>query len=434
MAVITELIIILACLVLSAFFSSSETAMLRLRPHDVDRDARGSSGPAVLAARDLLRQTSRLLITILLGNNLVNILGATVASALAVHYLGPEGGIFLATVVMTLTVLVFGEVLPKAIATRNPRRVAYFVSLPLYLVHQLLRPIHFAFDRFLEPVVRRAVGAREVEVSIVGEDLMEMARRSRARQPSGSPLAIMGSVARAAEMTVSDIMVPRAEIFALPVETPASELLEHMMAERYTRVPVYSADGVDHVLGVVHLKDVIELVRSGETDIHPAVKPVLRVPERKPILRLLADMQRSFMHVAIVKDEFGITMGMATQEDILEELVGEIRDEFDTEELQTIRPLPEGGYQVLGRVKVMDFNRQTGWSVEAERGDTMGGLVFNTLGRSPRKGDRLEIGGYELVVDDVSGARLSRLSVFEKGWMDKGDGRSEGAVERGDGR
>jgi putative hemolysin len=137
------------------------------------------------------------------------------------------------------------------------------------------------------------------------------------------------------------------------------------------------------------------------------------VPERKPILRLLADMQRNFVHMAVVKDEFGVTLGLVTQEDILEEIVGEIRDEFDREELLTIRELPGGGFQALGRLKVADFNRETGWEVPAQRGDTLAGLVWNALGHAPRKGDLVRVPGYEFTVADISGTRITQVRVRE---------------------
>ena len=155
-------------------------------------------------------------------------------------------------------------------------------------------------------------------------------------------------------------------------------------------------------------------MRSNGADLQGILKPVLRVPERKLILRLLGDMQRGFVHMAIVKDEFGVTEGLLTQEDILEEIVGEIRDEFDREELLTIRPLPDGSYQALGRVKVLDFNRETGWQVPAERGDTLSGLLFNLLGRAPRKGDKFDVPGYEISAADVSGTRVTRVRVRER--------------------
>ncbi len=415
----TLLVIVGVCLVLSAFFSGSETALLRLSTHDVEEEVRELRGPQAIAARDLLGHTSRLLVTILLGNNLVNILGASAAAALAMQLLGEQTGIVVATAVMTVLVLVFCEVLPKALAARNPRRIGFSVALPIYVLHQLLRPVHMVFDRLVEPVVRRLVPADEGESQAATETILRLARASQSGNGNGAgdheatPLAIIGATAGAAEMTVEEIMVPRAEIVAFAASTDPAELLESVLEERYTRVPVYD-ESIDDVLGVCHLKDLIGLVRRGDDGrLSEILKPVLRVPERKPILEILTEMQRAFVHMAIVKDEFGLTLGLCTQEDVLEEIVGEIRDEFDREELQTIRPVGDE-YDVLGRIKVLDFNRASGWEVPAERGDTLGGLVFNTLGHAPQQGERILIRGFVVTVPGVSGSRITRVRIVRR--------------------
>lgn len=407
------------CLLLSAFFSGSETALLRLPRHEVESEE--SPSLSGLAARDLLRNTSRLLVTILLGNNLVNILAASAAGALAMQWLGPQRGLLVSTFGLTLVVLIFCEVLPKSVAARHPRRVGFAVSLPVYLLHWCLRPLHLIFDRIVEPVVRR-VGPEQ------GEDLgrdsaseaLRMARASQGQagngKPEATPQAIIGAAARAADMTVGEIMVPRTEIFAFPMDTPPDELLKEMLRERYTRVPLCDGEvdePLDAVLGVCHLKDLIQLTR-GETEydnMEFILKPVLQVPERKPILELLTDMQSKFIHMAIVKDGLGATMGLCTQEDILEEIVGEIRDEFDLEEQQTIRRLNENSYEVHGYLKVLDFNRASGWEVPAERGESIGGLVFNTLGHAPQQGERADLPGFQITVTGVSGTRITRLRI-----------------------
>jgi putative hemolysin len=229
----------------------------------------------------------------------------------------------------------------------------------------------------------------------------------------GNPLAIIGATSHAAEMTVNEIMVPRTEIVAFQRDIPPAELLQKVLEDRFTRVPIYE-ESIDDVMGTVHLKDLVKLVGSEGEDLLTILKPVLRVPERKPILRLLADMQRGFIHMAIVKDEFAVTQGLVTQEDILEEIVGEIRDEFDSEELLEIRRLADGSYEALARVSVLDFNRESSWEVPAERGDTLGGLMFNTLERAPRKGELVEMAGYSLRCLDVSGTRITRVQVMEK--------------------
>ena len=429
MTVIASIVAILVCVALSAFFSSSETALFRLRSHDLDAEANNEgAGPSAVAVRQLTSSSSRLLVTILLGNNIVNILGASVASALAIQWLGFDVGVPVSTAIMTFVILIFAEILPKAVAARHPRGVAITVGLPLYIFHQLLRPLHALFDRVIDPIVRRATGGADSSGGLSPEEVLRVAREVRDEADEGSPLAIMGATSEAANLNVTDIMVPRTEIEAQPADLPPEDLLEKLLEGRYTRIPIYGED-IDTVLGIIHLKDLIKLVNAGGQEVSSVLKPVLRVPERKPILRLLAEMQRAFCHMALVKDEFGVTQGLVTQEDILEEIVGEIRDEFDSEELFTIRRLADGSYEVLGRVTVLDFNRESGWSVPAERGDTLGGLVFNTLEHAPRKGEIIEVPGYEFVCVDVSGSRIARVHVREKSEQsgeDEGSGSSSG--------
>lgn len=431
MTIVASILAIIICLALSAFFSSSETALFRLRSHEMEEEMEGSKGPAAMAVRELTSSSSRLLVTILLGNNIVNILAASLAAALAVRLLGFDMGVPVATGIMTILVLIFAEILPKAVAARHPRGVAIAVGLPLYIFHQLLRPIHAVLDRAIDPIVRRATGGVDSNSGLSPEEVLRFAREVRDEEGEGSPLAIIGATSEAAEMHVSDIMVPRTEIEAYSVQTPVGELLDAMLAGRYTRVPLYSED-IDDVLGVAHLKDLIKLVKAGDEDIQAVLKPVLGVPERKPILGLLAQMQGAYCHMALVKDEFGVTQGLVTQEDILEEIVGEIRDEFDSEELFTIRQRNDGSYEVLSRVSVLDFNRESGWQVPAERGDTLGGLMFNTLERAPTKGESVNVPGFVIRCIDVSGSRIARVHIQEQAGAasENGNGRGKGSRER----
>ena len=414
---VTYLLILLVCLIGAAFFSAGETALLRVRRAELEEDAKTARGPAVLAARELHQSMQRLLVTVLLGNNVVNILGAAVASALAIHYLGEEKGIIVATIVMTIVTLLLGEVMPKAFAASRPKRVAYAVALPLYLLHQLLRPLHILYDRLIDPLIERLAGGADTAPQVSStEELMRLARG--AADVSGSPSAdrpigIIAAAARATDMTVADIMVPRTEVVAYSVDTPPGGLLKSVLEEGYTRVPIFEGS-IDRVLGVAHLKDLVEMERDGKADLRRILRPVLQVPERKQILQLLTDMQNAFVHFAIVKDEFGVTLGVVTQEDILEELVGEIRDEFDRDELLRIQQVAPGRFQALGRVKVRDFNRQTGWKVPSESGDTLAGLVFNTLGRTPRRGESIRLPGYEIVVTELSRNRVSQVQIIDR--------------------
>ncbi len=415
MEVLAYLLFVVACLVLSAFFSGSETALLRIRRHDLDRDVREAHSPGAVATRDLLKNTSRLLVTILLGNNIANILGASIASALAVAALGPRWGITVSTIVMTFTVFLVCEVFPKAIAARHPRRISYLVALPLYLFHRALWPLHAVYDRLIEPMVRRYARGSDASAFDGNAELMRLARETADEYGDpGTPVGIIGAAARAADMTAEEIMVQRTEIVAYPVTTLPAQVLDEILKEGYTRVPIYE-DEIDKILGVAHLKDVIDLVRNDpDSDLHRILKPTLKIPEKKPILDLLAEMQRVFVHLAIVQDEFGVTQGLVTQEDILEELVGEIRDEFDRHELESIRHVADGRYQALARIKVTDFNRETGEQIETDQGDTLAGIVFNSLGRVPRRGESAHIPGYEIVVTDLTRNRVNQVQVLKR--------------------
>ena len=404
----TEILAILVCLAASAFFSSSETALLRMRAHQMQADLDSSNALSALAAKRLVGSTGQLLVTILLGNNITNIFAATIASALAVRTLGEEKGIIVSTIVLTAVVLVFCEVLPKAVAARNPRAVSYWVALPLYLVHRLARPVHWMFDRVIDPLLHRWVSATEEGGE---EEVLELARKLGSDRRPGTAAWLLGNVARAVDRTVQEVMVPRTEVFTVSEDIAPEQLLDRMLDERYTRVPVFCGS-IDDVRGFVHFKDVVSLINSGGgAPLSSIVKPLAQVPERKPILDILALMQRDAVPLAMIKDEFGVTIGLVSQEDILEEFVGELRDEFDSAELQNIRPATEGRYVARGSTTVLDFNRTTGWEVPGQAGETLGGLVFNTLGKAPNRGDRVVLDGYELVVISCKGTFIKQVRV-----------------------
>jgi len=417
MSVAFYIIVVFICVLLSGFFSSSETALLRVSEHEVDDDIKERVRPTIAAVKELISNTSRLLITILLGNNVVNILATSAAAALFIHYFGKEKGVVYSTIFMTVTILLFSEIIPKSLAAKNPKRLSYFVSMPLYILHKILTPIHWLFEKLIDPFISKVLGSPSQNNIKTYDSILMMARQVKDdnhdnTSQENNALPIIGSTARAADMTAEEIMIPRAEIFAAPSDIKAGALMDLMMNERYTRVPIFEGD-LDKAIGLVHLKDLIRLTHKDKVEIESIIKPILRIPERKPILSIMTEMQRGFVHVAIVKDEFGTTQGLLTQEDILEEIVGEIRDEFDKEELQSIQQVSEFSYLVLGRIPVHDFNRQTSWDIEAEKGDTFSGLVFNALGHQPRLGDKVTIGDYELSVSDLSGSRITHVHVVK---------------------
>lgn len=379
------------CLVASAFFSSSETALLRISSDDLDDDGVEGKTLSVIAAKELIKSSSSLLVTILVGNNVVNILGATCASSLAVYFLGPQLGLLTSTLLMTILVLLVAEIVPKAIAAKNPKQVSLLVAMPLYFIHKVSFPIHFIFSRYIDPIVNKIVGNNSSSELNLTNSLIRQAARIKVGSFDGSPISIISNTARAKDLCVRDIMVPRAKIFALSIDCTPKELLAEVLKSRFSRVPIYR-ETIDQIEGVLHIRDIFRLVHNNTDEpVTDYLKPVLRIPDKTPILSLLRQMQQSQIHLAIIKDELGVTDGLITQEDILEEFVGEIRDEFDNIELRRLKKIDASVYEAQGDMLVHDFNREVGWNIPFESGDTLGEILFNLVGRQIAVGDKAEV-------------------------------------------
>ena len=424
---ITSALIIVACLVLSAVFSGSETALLKLDPADLDEELSEKGGPALAAVRELVRSSSRFLVTILLGNNVVNILAAAVTSALAVEYLGRDMGLAVSTFGLTLVVLIFAEIIPKAVAARSPRKVAEIAGMPLYLFQILLTPVYWLFTKLVEPLVQRLAG-EERDSQTTAEKMFRLARRLEPTDHGAtSPESLVASAARLSDMHAADVMVPQSRIFSLNLSTPAGTALEDVLANRFTRVPVHHGD-IDKVAGMVHLRDLVELNKRGQGDLASIVKPVLRVPARASLMGLLNTMQKRSIHLCLVKDEFNHTLGLVTMEDVLEELVGEIRDEFDAEELNVVTRLRDDCWEANADTLILDFNRHSGWTLEADKGERIGGLMFNGLGRTPKAGDVLEVGNYRLAATAFEDGKLTRVRLTRL--AESGTAEEQGGEQR----
>ncbi|WP_372656187.1 hemolysin family protein, partial [Halobacteriovorax sp.] len=321
------------------------------------------------------------------------------------------------TIAMTLIVLIFSEILPKSIAAKNPGQLGYFVALPLYLIHKVSTPIHFIYERTIDPLVRLIAGKQsETAQASTAEAIMKLAEGLKIRKSDGTPIPIIGSAAAAASLVAEDILISRAEIFGLEIHVSIKEAEKLLGESRYTRAIVYD-ESLDSVIGIVHLKDLVRANNSLDTQevksIEDLIKPVLFVPGKMPILSVLPRMQKGLIHTAIIQDAFGVTKGMLTQEDILEEIVGEIRDEFDTAELKRIKKISPTNYQVLGNLSLHDFNKETGWSLPGERGESISELLYIELGRAPKKDDSIVFENYALKVLDMSGKRLARIEIIK---------------------
>lgn len=406
-------------LVLSAFFSGSETALTaasrgKLRS-DADKGNRGAR-----TALQLTEDGERLIGSVLLGNNLVNILATSLTTALFTRAFG-ESGVALATLLMTLLVLIFAEVLPKTYAITNPETAAARVSGPIRIVVALFNPAVRAV-RWLVRRVLALFGVKTdpdasvlaVREEIAGalhlghsEGVVEKEDRDR----------ILGAL-DLAERAVEEIMLHRSGIEMIDADLPTTEVLRICLESRHTRLPLYR-DDPENIVGVIHAKDLLRAVHRVSTEQDPGalseldVMEVAKEPYFIPETTTLDDQMRQFLrrqtHFALVVDEYGALRGLITLEDILEEIVGEIHDEFDHEPAAQIPGSEESGWLVEGAMTIRDLNRAQDWNLPDDEANTIAGLVIHEAQTIPTVGQAFIFHGFRF---EVVGREQNRLTLL----------------------
>jgi len=392
---------ILGLLVLSAFFSGSETALTAVsRPymHQLDQDG---SKPArrvnrLIAARD------RLIGALLLGNNLVNILASSLATGLMMTLFG-EAGIVYATAGMTVIVVMFGEVLPKTYAIYHANKVALWVGAPVSAIVWLLSPV----VRGIEVVTRlifRLFGAKYATEASIETAMMEL---RGAIEVHASEVEVeeerkmLRSILDLDDVGVSEVMTHRKGAATLDANLPPAELVDHILKSPYTRMPLWR-DDPDNIIGVVHAKDVLRAVRAlgGEVeklDVAELASPPWFIPDSTTLLEQLTAFRQRREHFALVVDEYGALMGIVTLEDILEEIVGDITDEHDIA-VAGVRPQTNGSFVVDGTVTIRDLNREFDWRLPDEAAATIAGLLLHESRQIPNVGQVFRFFGFRFEV------------------------------------
>jgi len=400
------------CLLLSGFFSGSETALLsasrlRLRRLAADGDR------AAARALELVKDPRRLLAGILVGNNVVNTLAASTATVFCVHVLalGEARGVAIATAASTLLLVLFAEFLPKSVSASHPEVIARRVALPVQGAIRLLAPAVWTLQALTRPLKSILKGAKRDGIAVA--DLrLAVAESARTGMLDETMARVLRGGLSLAWKTVADALVPRVDVRGVDATSGYDACLDVFRRDNYSRLLVMSGTP-DNDLGYLSVKDMpqIPAERRAAWKAGDAVRQALRVPATLSLAKLLARMRRSGVHFAVVKDEHGGTDGIATLEDVLEELVGEIRDEHDAEEHPPVRETAPGSWVVRGDVAVLEVNDRLGMSLEAEEAHTIGGLIAELLGRLPREGEAVEGGGVRLVAARVSGRRVLEVLV-----------------------
>lgn len=416
---------ILLLLVFSAFFSGSETALTAASRGKLrSKSDKGDKGAE--RALSITEDSERLIGSVLLGNNFVNILASALATALFTRIFG-DSGVALATLVMTLLVLIFAEVLPKTYAITRPEEAASSVSAPIRVIILVLTPI-VTVIRFITRLILAAFGVKaDPDAQLLGmreeiagaitlghsEGAVEKEDRDR----------LLGAL-DLGDRTVEEIMLHRSQIEMIDASLPPREVLEQALASPHTRLPMFK-DEPENIIGVIHAKDLSRAMyaageaagdgrRAAAFDAFDVLK-VAMDPYFIPETTTLDDQMREFLkrhtHFALVVDEYGALQGLITLEDILEEIVGEITDEFDTSDASDIRALADGGYTVDGGVTIRDLNRANDWALPDDEANTIAGLVIHEAQMIPNEGQVFSFHGFRFEVTRRTDNRISRLKI-----------------------
>ena len=414
----TSVLIIIFCVLFSGYFSATETAFSSLNRIRVKNLAEKGDKKAKLVL-DLLENFDSLLSTILIGNNIVNIACASVATLLFVKLLGEEQGPSVATIVITIVVLIFGEVTPKSIAKENPEKFAMFAAPFLNVLMIILTPFNFLFIQWKKLISK--IFHTENDYSITEEELLtiveEAEQEGRIDEQESS---LIRSAIEFSEQEAIDILTPRIDIVGVPHDATKEEIAQVFEETNYSRLPVYK-ESIDHIIGILYQKDFYNL-DDEETSFEHIIRPALFITESKKIGELLQELQNKKSHIAIVLDEYGGTTGIVTLEDILEELVGEIWDEHD-EVINEIEKVSDTEYIVHGSTnledlfEVLDMGMKINEEVEEMEVVTVSGWVMEeVLERIPAKGDVGTWQNLEVTVLEMDENRVEkiRLIILEK--------------------
>ena len=408
-----SILILVVLIFLSAFFSASETALTSLSPAKI-RDLCDKKVKFSKLVEKLKVDSNKLLITILIGNNVVNIL-ASVYATVVFTKLFDSNAIGIITGIMTLLVLIFGEVVPKTFAAKYSASFSLFVSPFLYVLSKVLAPVIWALNLIVKGI-EKLTGAEGIKFQASEDELLAMANLGA---EEGSIQAeereLIENILEFNDIFAEQVMTPRMLIESLPSSTTIKDAGEFALDHTHSRIPVYEHKQ-DNVIGIVTVKDILFHLQKGEFDKklkNLDLQQVLHVPETKKINDLFREFQKSHIHMAMVMDEYGSVTGLVTLEDLLEEIVGEIIDEHDKEN-DVITKIGNSEWEVNASVEIYDLNQELGVTLPAPEHKPLSFLILQTLNRFPRKGEKIEISGFTFIVDEMHGKRIEKISIEKK--------------------
>jgi hypothetical protein len=396
---------------MSAFFSSAETALMTVSNIRLRTLAQSGRKNALILLK-ILDKKEKMLSAILIGNNIVNLSASALATSLSIKLWG-DYAVGLATGVLTLLVLVFGEISPKTLASRYSEDLAMFYAKPIYALMFILTPLIFLVNIFAGAVLflfgantrssKEHITEEEIRTIVdVGheEGILENEERK-----------MINNVFDFGDTIVRDVMTPRIDMVAIDITADFDELISLYRQEQYTRIPVYE-ESTDNIVGIINVKDL--LLNDNKKDFK--IKDILREPlftyEHQSLAKLFMEMKKNFHNIVIVLDEYGTAAGLLTLEDILEEIFGDIRDEYDRDEEESIKKLGEKEYLVDASMKLGDINEYFNIDLSSEDYESIGGLVLEKLGHLPEENEELEVSDIRIKVEKMAKNRIDTLRLY----------------------
>ncbi len=421
-----EIILLIILIGLSGFFSASETALTAFKSNELE-DVEDEHPKVAELLKRWLKKPNEMLTGILLGNNIVNVLASSIATAVTFALIGTSGkAIAMVTLLMTLIILIFGEITPKVVAKNNSSKVAVFVILPIYYLSKLTLPI-IKVLMFISKLIGKIFGIHisDENMMITEEDIISYVNVGEAEGViEEDEKEMIHSIFEFGETSAKEVMTPRTSMFALEADETIDEVWDIIRENGFSRIPVYDEEGKDNIIGILYIKDLLDVVKGGKTDV-PIGKYVRKpyfVPETKSIMEILEDFKKMKVHIAIALDEYGGTSGLLTIEDLIEEIVGEIQDEYDNEEDELIKKVSENTYEIDAMIDIETLNKELDLEIEeSEDYESLGGFIVTETGKVAEKGDYIEVGNIEIKVLEVDKMRVSKVLLVIKSEVDEDD-------------
>lgn len=405
-----QIVLLVILLVMSSFFSMSETALMALSKIRIRHMVEEGVPGAKLVER-LTEDPNKLLGAILIGNNVVNIAASSIATALALQAFG-ESGVGIVTLVMTVLVLIFGEITPKSIAKQKSEKVALKVSKIINITVILFKPFVILFTGISSIFIRLLGGdPKASEPFITEEELKTMVGVSEEEGVlENVEKEMIFNVFEFVDAQVKDVMVQRVDIIAIDVDADYETILSVIQQEQFSRIPVYDKT-IDDIVGVLNVKDLIIANNIEDFKVIDYIREPYYTFEFKKIKELFNEMKKTRNHISVVLDEYGGTVGIVTIEDLIEEIVGDIEDEYDDEHRE-VEVVKEDEYIVEGSAKLDSVAELIGVLMESEEFDSVGGLIIGELGRFPEKDEEVLVNKIRFVVEDIDKNRIKKVRIY----------------------